>query len=204
MKTLVGVDKTSFEASDAAATAFKEAVVLAMSGDLTSDDVTKLSVEDLATRRRLQSAASALIASFTVDAQSVYSANQLFAELSSAVTSGAFNTVLFDRATAAGATALAGSTARSISRTSESSEPELSVGGIVGIAIGGAALLVILIGLVYWVRVRAIRSRTGTRNLKSRFKFFLSFLSYPISLRIVSAFIVYVEAKNVEKNEEQP
>ena len=201
---MVGVDKTSFEASDAAATAFKEAVVLAMSGDLTSDDVTKLSVEDLATRRRLQSAASALIASFTVDAQSVYSANQLFAELSSAVTSGAFNTVLFDRATAAGATALAGSTARSISRTSESSEPELSVGGIVGIAIGGAALLVILIGLVYWVRVRAIRSRTGTRNLKSRFKFFLSFLSYPISLRIVSAFIVYVEAKNVEKNEEQP
>ena len=161
LQTLVGVDKTSFEASDAAATAFKEAVVLTMSGDLSSDDVTKLSVEDLTTRRRLQSSASAVVASFTVDAQSVYSANQLFAELSSAVTSGAFNTVLFDRATAAGATALAGSTARSISRTSESSEPELSVGGIVGIATGAAALLVILIGLAYWVRVGNARSRTG-------------------------------------------
>ncbi len=161
---MVGVDKISFEESGVTAMVFKEAVALTMSGDLTSDDVTKLSVRDVTMRRRLQSSASAaaVIARFTVDAQSIYSANQLFGELSSAVTSGAFNTVLFDRATAAGATALTGSTTRSVSRTSESSEPALSTGAIVGIAIGGAALLVIIIGLVYWIRVKNIRSRSGT------------------------------------------
>ncbi len=158
----MGVDKASFEESEVTAMVFKEAVALTMSGDLTSDDVTKLSVQDVTAHRRLQASAAAVIARFTVDAQSIYSANQLFGELSSAVTSGAFNTVLFDRATAAGATVLTGSTARSLSRTSDSSDPTLSVGAIVGIAIGGAAMLVMIVGLVYWIRVRNSRSRSGT------------------------------------------
>jgi hypothetical protein len=105
-------------------------------------------------RRRLSAAAvdTSVRMSYTVSVTTTASGNQLFSELSSVVTSGAFNTFMHDTAVALSAPDVQSCTSDTVSYPSSSSSKnkKLSVGAIVGIVIGSVAFVAMVIALVVY------------------------------------------------------
>ena len=149
----------------------KQSIASTMRG-VQASDITDLIVSDGAARtpgalrstlhevvsRMLQ--ASAVSLSYTITTTTVYTASQLSAQLQQALASGDFNTVLQLLAFQNGATDLESATSLSTLETDivpPTDDPEedkddeevLSTGAIIGIAIGGAAFLVI-VGVLIW------------------------------------------------------
>lgn len=146
----------------------KQSIAATMRG-VQASDITDLIVTDGAARtpgvlhqvvsRMLQ--ASAVSLSYTITTTTVYTASQLSAQLQQALASGDFNTVLQLLAFQNGATDLESATSQSTLETDivppsddtmeedKDDEEVLSTGAIIGIAIGGAAFLVI-VGVLIW------------------------------------------------------
>jgi len=94
-----------------------------------------------------------IILNYNVVTYSALTAEQLQAQLVTAVNDGSFNTNLHSAATTNGATNLQGATSNSIETHTiedDNSEKTLSDGAIIGIAIGGFFGLVLIAGLVYF------------------------------------------------------
>lgn len=127
--------------------------------DVTSSDITNLVVTaDGAARtaavslvrtirRALQT--TSVAASYTVSGASVRSASYLAAQLQAGLASGNFDTSLHLLALQNGATGLVGASSTSAETDiQEDEKPLLSLGAIIGIAIGGFAFLVLLVAAV--------------------------------------------------------
>lgn len=113
-----------------------------------------------ATLRALQ-ASSAVDLAYTVSGVSHYSSSQLASQLQAALASGDFNTVLHLYAAQNGATELASATSSSAETDikEDKAAPLLSTGAIIGIAVGGGALLLFVVALIVWLMCR---KSTGT------------------------------------------
>lgn len=109
------------------------------------------------TTRSLQ--ASSVSLSYTISARTVYTTSQLSAQLQQALANGDFDTVLQIQAFLNGATDLENATSQSTIETdidgggedSDKDDPVLSTGAIIGIAIGGAAFLVIVAVAIWYL-----------------------------------------------------
>lgn len=101
-------------------------------------------------------AGASVLVLFRVKGKSVYSEAQLYGQLNDAVSSGSFNSALWTRASStSGAAALQGCTSSAVIRREAESTPMLSLGEIVGAAVGSLVALVLLVLLViYFVRWR--------------------------------------------------
>lgn len=101
--------------------------------------------------RALQS--SSISVTYTVTTTSVYSAAQLIAQLKEALSTGAFTALLQAKAFENGASDLenASSDSAEVQSESDSDDEVLSTGAIIGIAIGGAAFLIIVFALIYYM-----------------------------------------------------
>lgn len=146
----------------------KQAIASTMRG-VRSNQVTDLVVTDGAAARAAGALralggralqASSVNLAYTIVTTSVYTSSQLAAQLQEALVSGDFNAVMQLLAYSNGATDLVGATSANTLETdidegggggedSKDDEPVLSTGAIIGIAIGGAAFLVI-VGVALW------------------------------------------------------
>lgn len=101
-----------------------------------------------------------VILNYIVQTYSALTAEQLQAQLVTAVNDGSFTTNLQSVATTNGATDLQGATSESIETQTikdDSSEKTLSDGAIIGIAIGGFFGLVLIAGIVYYFACRSTK-----------------------------------------------
>jgi len=165
---LVGISKSAYDAEPGLTAVLRDTIADTMT-DASSSDFTHWRVSQLSSsRRRLQAQSTASISVyFTVRVSSVRSVAQLYSELSSAVTSGSFNTLLWDRASAANATALQGCTARGVSQPADDSEGSLSLGGIVGIAVGAfVAVILLSLGTAFYFWKKNTRLYAGKLMLR--------------------------------------
>eukprot|EP01032_Pedospumella_encystans_P012300 gene12300-14239_t len=99
-------------------------------------------------------ATDSIILNYNVVAYSALTAEQLQAQLTTAVNDGSFDTNLHSTATTNGATNLQGASSDSIETHTiedDNSEKTLSDGAIIGIAIGGFFGLVLIAGLIYFL-----------------------------------------------------
>jgi hypothetical protein len=103
-------------------------------------------------RRRLSASAvdTTVRLTYTVSVTTSASSQQLFSELSNVVTSGAFNTFLYETAIALSAPDVQSCTSDSVSYPTSSKSKKLSVGAIAGICIGSVAFVAMIVALVVY------------------------------------------------------
>ena len=151
LQIIYGIDAATFSANTANAEVLLQTIAGTMAG-VAPADITDLTVTG--SSRRLSApgrslASSMVTAAYTVSTTSVYSAAQLQAELTTAVTSGAFTTDLNDNAAAAGSNDMAGTSSNGF-ETDSGKKKGLSDGAVVGIVIGVIAFVILMIALMLY------------------------------------------------------
>ncbi len=169
MQVISGFSKVAYDSDvETYGNTLKQAIAASMQG-VQASDITDLVVTDGIARttgalratlhkvisRALQT--SSVNLAYTITTTTVYTASQLSTQLQQALASGDFNTVLQLLAFQNGATELESATSLSTLETDidentnedDKDEEVLSTGAIIGIAIGGAAFLVI-VGVLIW------------------------------------------------------
>lgn len=158
-------------------TTFKQAIAATMTG-VTADDFTAFVVAaaaDTTTARRLGATFVARVLAsdsveivYTVTLVTSTSASALVDQLTSAVGDGTFNALLHQFAADNGATALTTATSESVSATDASSSDGgddsevLDTGAIIGIAVGGFVVLMIIVVGIYCACARGKSAAVGT------------------------------------------
>jgi hypothetical protein len=121
-------------------------------------DIIDLTVSDNSRRRLMGSLTVAADASvtmhYTVSAITTISGDQLFAELTSVVTSGAFTTALYTNAVDADATALQGCSSNSVAVPTEAEKEKISTAAIAFSIIGAIVGVALICGFIFHLCTR--------------------------------------------------
>jgi hypothetical protein len=147
LQTLNGIDAATFNSQAMYKTTVVKTIAESMTG-IAPADILGLTVTDNNRRRLMRSLAAAADSSvtmhYTVSATTTVSADQLFAELTNVVTSGAFTTALYANAVDAGATALQGCSSDSVAAPVDAGSDKITTAAIAFAIIGcfvGVALI---------------------------------------------------------------
>lgn len=151
-QTVDGIDSATFNSNLVYQTAFASTVASTMTG-VTAANIINLSVSGSRRRlagRALFTANQAITVTYTVSVTTTSSSDSLYYQLSTAVTSGSFNTALSSYAALFGASGLEGCTSNSVNYPSDSKKG-LSAGAIAGIVIGCVAFVGIVAAIIFFL-----------------------------------------------------
>lgn len=174
-QTVTGVSLEDYNSDpDLYETTLKQSIALTMDG-VSADNIQDLTVTASNTRvsASLRSftprflTTSAIVVSYRVVVETLLTSDDLIAQLTNAVNSGDFTSILQSTATANGATGLESASSDSIEveSTDSSSDDELSGGAVAGIVIGVVVGVMLISFAFYYLKVTF---RVNTEDVSNR------------------------------------